>query len=467
MSWFFKLLDAAGVNQAVVDQYGQLNVTTNQDPTRAGAVRLYDADGSAINVEENGALSVSQDELILSEQVDGSALNTNRWITSSSGLTIAQAGGFITLNSTGALTASSYAILSSVNQIPLYGDMPVEFSFNAKVATNAQTNATVELGLGIATTTAAPTDGAFFRWTPTGVFQAVVNNAGSETTQVCALPAGSTLMLPPALNNSVLYTIVISEDHVQFTYDDEIIADIANPPAFAYPVNAGHQPVFARVYTGGSPPSLAPVLSIGQCMVRQISVQTYKTWRDRVASFGMAGYQSPVTPFTQTANHANSTSPVSAVLSNTAAGYTTLGGRYQFAAVSAAATDFALFAYQVPAPFKFFCTGISVSALVTGVAVVTATVLDWALGINASAVSLATADSPPASWAPRRVPLGTQGLLALVGLGTSAPDIIRVFDPPLVIDAARFLHVILQVPAGAATASLVFRGNVFIQGYFE
>ena len=39
---------------------------------------------------------------------------------------------------------------------------------------------------------------------------------------------------------------------------------------------------------------------------------------------------------------------LSAVLSNTAAGYTTLGGQFQFAALVGAETDYALFAFQVP-----------------------------------------------------------------------------------------------------------------------
>lgn len=49
-----------------------------------------------------------------------------------------------------------------------------------------------------------------------------------------------------------------------------------------------------------------------------------------------------------TANYANTAAPASATLSNTAAGYTTLGGQFQFAAV-AGETDYALFAFLVPA----------------------------------------------------------------------------------------------------------------------
>lgn len=465
MSWFFNLLGFSG-NQADVDANKQLMVTTSQDPEKAGALRLYDADGSPISVEENGSLSVSQDELILSEQVDGSALNTNKWTTSTSGMTIAQSGGFITLNAAAATTASAYAILNSIMNVPMYGDMPVEFSFNAKISVQPQANVTIEMGVGAGSGVLAPTDGAFFRWTPTGGFSGVVSNGGNETITAC-VGSGDTIC-PPLSNDTELYTILMTEDHVQFLIDDVVVADVLNPIALAFPVSAGHQPVFARVYNGGSAPSQAPQLSIGQVLVRQIGVNLERPYRDAIAAMGMAGHQSPVSAFGQTANHANSTGPVSATLSNTAAGYATLGGRFQFAAPAGAVTDFALFAFQVPTPFKFFVTGVSISTCNTGAAVgATATILDWALGINSSAISLATADSPPASWAPRRIPLGVQSLLALGGIGAVANDLSRRFDPPVVVDSNRYLHIILAIPVGLATVSQVIRGDVIITGYFE
>lgn len=162
----------------------------------------------------------------------------------------------------------------------------------------------------------------------------------------------------------------------------------------------------------------------------------------------------------QTANHDNSTSPTGATLSNSEAGYATLGGRYKFAAVAPATTDYALFAFQVPAGYRLMITGVRISTTVTGVAVVTATVLDWSLGLRSPAVPLDTAGLI-------RMPMGVQGFLALAGIGSHGPDIERTFDPELVVEHGEYFHVILQVPAGAATANLVFRGDVTITGYFE
>jgi hypothetical protein len=52
-------------------------------------------------------------------------------------------------------------------------------------------------------------------------------------------------------------------------------------------------------------------------------------------------------------------------------------------------------------------------------------------------------------------------------IGESAPAIDTQFTTPLIVDAGRFFHVILQIPIGSATASQIFRGNVYINAIFE
>ncbi len=426
----------------------------------AGYARLLDSLGAPINTTENGALNTSTDSLLFFEQVDGAAVNINTWIQSVSGMTITQSGGFITLNAANATTANAYAILSSVKNIPLYGHLPLRVTFNNRTPVIAQANMTIEFGIGLCTTNAAPTDGAFFRWSPNGNFYCVINNGGVETL--------SSPLSPIDTAEAEIFDIVVVEDLVQFQIGDTIVAEVAVPPGQAYPTAAGRLPIFARTYNSGSAPAVAPQLLVGQIVVVQEALNQTRDWREALALLGRGAYQSPVTPFGQTANHANSTSPASAALSNTAAGYTTLGGRYQFAAVASAATDFALFAYQVPTGYQLVVTGLVISCANTGAigSAVTPTVVDWGLGINSSAVSLATIDGV-GTWAPRRIPLGVQAFGLTVAIGALANDIVRTFDPPLVIDSGRFFHVIAQVPVGAATASQILRGNIYINGFHE
>lgn len=455
-----------------VDSENAIKVSLTTDATKAGFARLLDSDGHEIVTTENGAISTSTDNLLFFEQVDGNAVNTNKWLTSTLTQTIAQASGFLTLNAGNVTTLSTYAILTSIKNIPLYGHLPLRVSINAKVSVLPESNATIELGLGSAATNATPTDGAFFRWTSAADFQAVVNNGGAETvttlTGTVTELDGASITFPLATSTCFLFDIVIVEDLVQFFVDDVLVAEVDIPAGNAYPTSAGRLPIFARVINGASAPSQPPQLSIGQIVVVQEALNQIRPWREALALLGYASYQSPVTAFGQTANQTNSSAPASATLSNTAAGYTTLGGRYQFAAVNSANTDFALFGFQVPAGYQLFITGVAISCVNTGAigSAVTPTILDWSMGVNASAVSLATADGA-GTWAPRRLPIGLQtfGLSAVIG--AQANDIVRSFDPPLVIDGNRFAHVIVQVPSGAATASEIFRGDVMITGYFE
>lgn len=449
-----KLLTVNANNQALVN----LPTTDSQ----AGYARILDSSGNAILTTENGALDTSTDTIILFEQVDGSALNTNVWNTSTDTMTIAQTGGYITLNSAAITTVNKYAILQSIKSIAMYGFLPLKVAINAKVSTLPEANAVIEVGIGTVATNAAPTDGVFFRWNASAELRAIINNGGAEIQS--ALIDASTYA---PVGDATLFEVVVVEDQAQFFIDDVLVAEIPCAVGQSFPTNAGRLTVFARVYTGGSIPAIAPQVSIGQVIAVQQAMNQNRRWAETLAALGRGAHQSPITTFAQTANHANSTSPSSATLSNTAAGYTTLGGRWQFAAVAAAATDFALFAFQVPAGYQLFVSRVSISAAVTGLAVVTATILDWAVGVNSSAVSLATADSPPTSWAPRRIPLGLSAFQALVGIGTQAPDIVREFDTPLVVDGGRYFHIILQVPNGAATGSLIFRGDVTVNGYFE
>lgn len=456
------------------DDSKNLLVTLPQDVGDAGIARITDTGGDPIETTENGFLRVSQPNMIFYDQVDGNAINTNKWNPSVvSGMTITQANGYINLNAGAALTANAYAILTSIKSIPLYGTLPLVVEFNAKVLNVPQSNTTIELGIGAASGTSAPTDGAFFRWAPSGAFYCVINSGGVETVTgnlsgqtFNDTATGESIIMPPSTTEAEVYHIEIIEDVVFFLIGDIKVAAIDVPVGQAFPFNAGRQTLFARVFNGGSQPSTAPQIGIGQVVVYQEDLNQNKGWENVMVGLGQGSYQSPVTTFGQTANHANSTSPVSATLSNTAAGYTTLGGRFQFAAVAAAATDFALFAFQVPAGYQLFIKSISISTTVTGIAIVTPTILDWGIGINSSAVSLATADGV-GTWAPRRVPLGIQSFIALAGIGTTASDLTRRFEIPIVVDGGRYFHVILQVPNGAATASLVFRGNVTINGYFE
>lgn len=471
-----KIKGTSNYIELLTDANGNLLTTFPQENDSAGKVKILSAGGKEITTTENGFLRSSTPNLIFYDQVDGNAVNTNKWNPYSvSGMTIVQSSGYIILNAGAVITANAYAILTSLKYIPLYGTLPLVVDFNAKVLNVPESNATIELGIGAATTNTAPTDGAFFRWAASGAFYCVINSGGNETSsvnlsgQTFTAPNGvDTITMPPSTTEVEVYTIETVEDKVLFYVGDILVATIGVPIGQSYPFNSGRQTLFARVYNGGSSPSLAPQISIGQVVVSQEDITQNKDWFDLLSSLGLGAYQSPVTPFAQTPNHANSTSPVSATLSNTAAGYATLGGRFQFAAVAGAATDYALFAFQNTSGYQLYIKNIAISMVNTGAigSAITPTIMDWGIGVNGSGVSLATVDGTN-TWAARRVPLGMQAFGVSSIIGSMPPDLIRRFDYPLVVDSGRYIHIILQIFSGAATASQIFRGDVVINAINE
>ncbi len=424
-----------------------------------GGLVLGDPDNAnTVSATANRALTTQQNLPVFFHTVEGTALNSQVWVTSTSTFTVAQASGLITLNSGASTSTSKYAILNSIKSIPLYGNLPLEFHGQFSTNISPEANATMEFGIGSAATTSAPTDFIGIRWSGTSMLAVVANNSVEQTAAITA----------PSITTIHTLRLLIRTNSVTFFVDGNQVAEIANGSGVPFPTSVARLPVLARTISGGSAPSTAPELNVGNVWVLQKDQNAPKPWSTTLSSLGRGAYQNPLTTFAQTANHANSTSPSSATLSNTAAGYTTLGGRYQFAALAGAATDYALFAYQAPAGFQTFVTRVRISAMVTGAAnATTASILDWGVGINSSAVSLATTDSGNTAWAPRRIPVGMQAFLTSDAIGTTAKDIDVTFDPPLCVDGGRYFHVILQVPVMTATASEVIRGDVLIEGFSE
>lgn len=458
MSWFLKILDTAGVNQAKVDANGSVQATGPSTSTQAGYTKVCGKEGEQLKITAAGYVPVSIESLEFFDTIDGAAINTNLWNQSVLNMTITQANGFINLNPTNVVTGGSYAILSSIQNFYVTSCMPLHVHLDLQSSLwNVPANAVAEYGWMTCATNAAPTDGVFIR-NVAGATYLVGSYGGSETLTAFTLPTAS------ATSECVLD---IYADKAQLRMDGALVATVTMPTTQPALTNNNRQALTFRVYNTASAPASSPTLKLGQVSVQQRNANFDKPFVDKMVGFGRGAYQNPVTTFAQTTNHTNSTSPTSATLSNTAAGYTTLGGRFQFAAPAGAATDFALFAFLVPAGYQLYVKGVYIDCVNTGAAVATTpTVLDWSIGVNSSAVTLVTADGA-GTWASRRVPLGMQSWIVAAGIGAPVECIKRTFGAPLVVDGGRYLHIIVQVPIGTATASQVIRGDVFINGYFE
>ena len=331
---------------------------------------------------------------------------------------------------------------------------------------NQVTGAVIEIGAFAATGITAPTSGSFFRYGSNGQLRGVsISVTGAEST---------TEVIPtPSLNVAHDYTIWIMGKAIVYQIDDVVVGSIPLGNTAPSPVTSESAPFCARLYNA-SATATAQQVYLHRC-VGALYGGTYGYDRQFLAALGGdIGSQGVVGAGTgYLANWANSAAPASAALSNTTAGYTSLGGQFQFAAVSGSETDYALFAFQVPAQTAtnqgrtLVVHGINISTFNMGAAVVaTPTLLQWGIAFDGTAVSLATADTA-ATKAPRRVPLGCQSLPVGLAVGGNVPDLRVDFRQPLSVNAGNYLHVILKIPVGTATASQIVRGVVTINATWE
>jgi len=471
--------------KANVDSAFNLNVVTPQTEDKAGFVQVsseVDAGtvtGSrtlrAIDTSIDFRLRAGLDVPSFQVSFEGTTIPQAHIQQNLTTMTAAQASGFLSLNSSNATASGNAANIRTYKYFPTFLSYPLYFDIIMREANETATNAIGEWGLGLVSGTAAPTDGVFFRRESGGQLRGVINFAGTETTTAITttnVPArdGSGTYSASEGNH---YLIVLHNDVAEFWINDVLVGKIDAPAAQPNLTAASSLPVFARVYNSGVA-SAGRRIEVGNFSVTAADMGPAKHWHHMIASWGGGSIQNQIGSASgQTANWTNSTAPVSATLSNTAAGYTTLGGQWQAAAAAGAETDYALFGYQVPTgtnalPGKaLHITGLRIGeTFVQGAAVGTSTIFIWGVAVGSTAVSLATADAA-ATVGPRRKMVGAQALAAAAAVGTLAPGFERQFETPLVAPPGTFVHIILRMPQGAATASLIFRGSVDINGYFE
>jgi hypothetical protein len=472
----FRIEGNTSGNLAEVTSGNEVRVALSQTPANTGGVRLFSENddgsdtGSAFlqspETSKDFRLRVGLDTILLNETFNYSAQNSSSWasILTTQTMTFSTAGAL--LNASAITTITTGAMLKSYRRLPLFGAAALYGEITCLFTVVPVTNQVIEIGLFdvAAATTAALLDGVFFRIND-GVMTGVACNAASETTT-------GTLTLP-AFGEMHKYVVSVGERMARFWVDDVLVGSLPTPTANGAPMASGSAPLAVRVYNKGVAPATAQQVRVAKAIASIGDYNTNKSYASQMAGLGNMGIQG-IGGMTQgsTANMANSAAPASATLSNTAAGYTTLGGQWQFAAVAGAETDYALFAYQVPAATAgvtgrtLHITGVSIDTFNTVVAVATtATVFQWSIGVGSTAVSLATAEGAAAK-APRRMPLGVQSFAVAAPVGAVAVSVVANFEP-IVANAGEFVHIILKMPIGTATATEIFRGVCRIESYWE
>ena len=456
----------------------------NDDGTATGIVLTYPAE-----ISDDYRLRVGQDQTLFNLSFEGTNQASGHVQFNTTTFTIAQTSGFVSLNNAATNVASSVAHVKTYRMFPLYGTYPTYAEMWLREANQEATFAISEWGLfHLATTTSiiAPTDGVFFRRLAGGTIRGVASYNGTEsyvdlnTTNVPSRDGTGNYSAGEVSH----YLIAIHNDVVRFWINDILVGSIACPAGQPSLASSSEAPLAFRTYVpAGTNSPTAKKVEVAWVNVSQGDMDTNKPWGHAMVGAGGGAYQ--VQPGTAsltlpiTANYVVSAAPAAMTLSNTttAAGtYASLGGQYQFTVpATAAETDFIMFGYQNPAgsatlPGKtLYITGVRIGeAVVTTILSAHYHYLQWGIGANAAALTLATVSDTAILTAYRRVTLGGQGFLASAALGQTAPGFqVDLSSAPLICAPGNYVSVIMRDISNAATATGAIRGNVTIIGYFE
>lgn len=459
------------------DGNGNALVTLPQDTAQAGyAVFMSENDPGTVvgapylkspETSTDFRLRVGTDSVWDSEQFNYVAQNFNKHKYTSSTMTMTWLAGALNTNGSSITTTGTGALLQTYRHFPLLGAGATYFETTMALSNTMPANVTLDFGgfLPAVTALLTPLDGVYFRWNSGGLY-GVLNSNGTENVT-------GPFTFTNTINTFDKFTIVSTQSEVEFWIDDVLMAHIDRPAGVSQPYYAASVPFSIRHYHSGVAGAVIQA-KFGGYSVTLGDMDTQRMWSSTMAGQGLSALQTASGMAAgMTANNVNSTVPATATLSNTAAGYTTLGGRFLFAAIAGAETDYALFAYLNPAA----TTGITGRNLVirgawvdtyNAVAAVatTPTVMEWSLATGSTAVSLATADGA-ATRMPKRVALGVQTFIVGSAAGAKSERIDVNLDAPVVVEPGTYLHIILRMPYGTATATELFRGVVGINAYWE
>lgn len=393
------------------------------------------------------------------DSFENTTFNPVRWTTSSSTMNITQTNAAgVTLNSTAVNNVNAGYLIQTTKRYIKTQRSPLQARIRQRIV--PYNNSVMNFGLHDASTfNGVISTGAYWQVTASGVVQPVLTFNSVDQT-------GSDIRSLLNFNNFYIWDVILDDDFVTFTVQDSstgllISKQVIRVPATAQRALSSSQlPLNIQLYNTASAPATGPQIIVSDVYVAALDADPNKPWPHVMAGQSRVSLHHPHVG-SQTAQWSNSAEPGNASLSNTAAGYTLLGGKFQFIAPAGAATDYALFAFSVPAPSNFMMTGIDIEAWNIGAAVATTpTLLTWALSVDSTAASLATVTV-------NRIGLGAQDFPVGAAIGARAQRISKSFQTPLHCGPTRILHVILRVPVGTATPSQVIAGMVNIEGYWD
>lgn len=463
------LIAQASGHRAEINEDNELLVALNPDSTKSGFASLVSEKGvlpngtrlmKELECSEDYRLRVEGDNLWLADYPIGTALNTSIWSGPVTTQTLTVGSNRYELNSSGITTINTGSMLKSWRTFPWFkaNALYVEFALNWTAAPVA--NWIAEWGyFNSSTAIAAITDGAYFQLNGP-VFRGVIRNNSVETF----------VDLGPVLDFGSVHDFVIeiTQDSCLFWHEGNLLGEVATPASQYGPLGLQQCYTAVRTYNGAVAPAAAIKLQVSAIQVSNGGADFNRLWPTVMSGMGGGAYQAPTgMAVGQTAAYANGAAPTTRALSATTKMEVGLGGMTAIAAWAGVETDYNVFGYQVPVGKTLLVRGVRIECANLGAIVATtATLLQWSVGIGASADTLAGSESATVKVR-RAIPLGFQTFPVGAGIGAVAAPIDVNFDAALTIHSGEWFQIIVRAPVGTATASQVLRPMAMVNGYFE
>lgn len=472
--------------KANVDSNYQLNVTTNTDPEKAGAIRMFSENDAGTvtgaaqclspETSTDYRLRVGLDVALDNETFNYTNQNTAKYDYRATTMTIAQSSGRLNTNATGITTLNTGVQYRTWQYFPIVGQQsPLYVEFTAALSAALTTNTTIDFGLFLSggSNPFAPTDGIYFRINSSG-FLGVANYNNSETTT-------SAFTFTHTISRAYQFLITITEREVQFWIDDVLYGSLPTQSTQGQPCMSASLPMAIRHAIGGTAAGAAMSFQVYDYSVQLGDVQSNIPYAKQMAMMGgTLQVQPAATTGGQLTTYGLGAEPSAVTLTaSTAPATNTLGGLFILpATITTAASDYPLFAWLNPVGTTaiqgktFLCTGIRIGEMTVTTALTGGPlIVSYAIGFGSTASSLATTETASftatTTKIARKVPLGVQALAATAAVGTIAQGFQVDFgSAPIPIHPGEYLHIIIRC-LGTNTTAGVPRGSVAVLGYFR
>ena len=497
-------------NLVNINALHQMQVVTTQDSAgfSAGFVQMSteldagDVTSSRsvqrIECSDDYRTRVGLDQTLFNTTFEGTTILTTQWSNTTATTSSTQANGFLTVNSAAAasmIASGAAAYVRSHRLFPTFGTYPTYLDMWIREGGWNTINAISEWGFLYLTAVATqqPLDGIFFRRLSGGQLKGVVTTGISatvgidtfeidlDTTQVPPRDGGNHAYDPAESNH---YLISFHNDSVRFWINDVLVGEVKCRPQLAQFAGSSSLPVGFRVVNVAATDA-ARQLSVGYVNVGQGDQNTNKPWSHAMVGSGQGSYQQQIgnTPNpTVTRTLAANGHPPSGTAraagtwtATSAPALNSLGGLWTSPAISTLTTeaDYPVFAFLNPVgtaavPGKtLYVTGVRIGESVASVAAATNPIfLSYIVTAEASAANTTTGDAAT-TVSGKSIVIGGQGFTAGDTAGTMKEGFGMDFHSPLVVPAGKYLNLIVR-PFGTVTSNtLVVRGSVAFNGYFE